>query len=510
MRARKHRNTVPRYWLATAMLAAMPLANAQVPVDAEGTPYGDFTPGSAGDALGNEDIPLRTAGELEELVAPVALYPDDLLAIVLPASTYPLQLVEAARFLEALEQDPALEPDENWDDAVVALTNYPEVVELLNEDLDWTWRLGEAVVAQQEDVIAAVEAFRDRAYAAGNLKSDTHQTVSHSDDGIIEIVPMEDDIIYVPYYEPAEVVVYQPRPVYYYYPRAYPVYYYPYPSTYAFHRDYFWGVTTAFTIGWYTDSLHVFHHSYRGHPYYGRYYWDRWWYRRPSINVYNTTYVNNTVHRSRDYYRSGDVWQSRHHRRLRSDDGRITRNRYYPGDADRQRQTSSITRSNSSRDGGHETIRFRERPDRTAFRDNAARARDATTRQEFVRTRADRSEPVRSRRDADRAARIDRSTPVRTEPLPASRTETQRSSRAQPERSSSRAQVQRSTRSEPARVQRSEAARVARSEPKRVNRAAPSRPDRARPSRPERPAKAEPKRSDGRSGKSRDRSRPRS
>ncbi len=65
---------------------------------------------------------------------------------MLPAATFPLQIVEAGRFLEELEDNPSLEPDQEWDDSIIALLNYPEVVELLNEDLDWTWRLGEAVV----------------------------------------------------------------------------------------------------------------------------------------------------------------------------------------------------------------------------------------------------------------------------------------------------------------------------------------------------------------------------
>ena len=209
-------NNAPKHaWMLAlpALLVALP-AFAQVPV-------GDYEP-TATYATGEEDIPLLPPNELEELVGPVALYPDDLLAIVLPASTYPLQVVQAQRFLEALEDDPSLEPDPDWDDSIVALINYPEVVDLLNEDLDWTWRLGEAVVAQQADVVSAVETFRDRAYAAGNLKSDGYQNVTH-DEGVIEITPINDDIIYVPYYEPARVVVHQPRPVYYYYPRPCPV-----------------------------------------------------------------------------------------------------------------------------------------------------------------------------------------------------------------------------------------------------------------------------------------------
>ena len=345
--------------LVTLLLLALPFAAAaQVPVDDDGNAVGTYETAPddsrAGRATGNEDIPLLSAAELEDLVGPIALYPDDLLAIVLPAAAYPMQIIEAERFLEKLEDDPSLEPDPDWNDAVVALLNYPEVVALLNEDIDWTWRLGEAVVAQQSDVVGAIESFRDRAYAAGNLKSDDYQTVSR-DGGVIEITPVSEDVIYVPYYEPERVVVYQPRPVYYYYPRAYPVYYYPYASSYHFDRGYFWGVTTAFTIGWLSDSLHVYHHSYYGHPYYGHSYWNNWWYRRPSINVYNTTYVRNSRVTVNRYY-TGDRWTPRHDRRrpVRPTQPRVMNRDYYARDRDLHSQR---TRSVKTR----EPIRFRER-----------------------------------------------------------------------------------------------------------------------------------------------------
>ena len=112
---------------------------------------------------------LLSAEQLGELVAPIALYPDDLLAIVLPAASYPIQIVQAARFLEARENDPELKPDEQWDDAIIALLNYPEVIQLLNDDLDWTWRLGQAVLIQEPALIAAVADFRERVRIAGNL-----------------------------------------------------------------------------------------------------------------------------------------------------------------------------------------------------------------------------------------------------------------------------------------------------------------------------------------------------
>lgn len=360
-----------------AFLALPAVGWAQVPVDENGEIIGDVNTVGADAATGNEDIPLLSTVDLEELVGPIALYPDDLLAIVLPAAAYPLQIVDAARFLEALDDDASLEPDPDWDDSVVALTNYPEVIELLNDDIDWTWRLGEAVVSQQADVVAAIETFRDRAYAAGNLKSDSYQNVSH-DDGVIEITPVEEDVIYVPYYEPERVVVYQPRPAYYYYPRPYPVYYYPYSSAFAFDRGYFWGVTTAFSIGWYTNSLNVFHHSYYGHPYYGRSYRDRWWYRRPTINIYNNHYVGGNTRVTVNRYNRGDRWQPRTDRREYLSDRRITRNRSYPIPRRSDAPASVSSTSAAARQARIEQTR-RQQQNRSSREPIAFRERQGTT-----------------------------------------------------------------------------------------------------------------------------------
>ncbi|NIL93261.1 MAG: DUF3300 domain-containing protein [Woeseiaceae bacterium] len=319
------------FWSFVALLVCSTTASAQVAVP---------------EVEEIQEIPVISAAEIEELVGPIALYPDDLLAIVLPAATFPLQVVEAGRFLAALEDDPSLEPDDDWDDSIIALVNYPEVVELMNEDLDWTWRLGEAVVGQQSDVIAAIEKFRDQAYAAGNLKSDDYQLVAE-EGGTIQITPVEEDVIYVPYYEPSQVVVYQPRPVYFYYPRPYPVYYYPYPSYYSFHDHFhhrwFWGVTTAFSIAWHSHHLSVYHHSFYGHPYYGHTYWDRWWYRRPDIHIHNNIYVRNNVNVSRTRYRNGDYWLPSNRRTVSYSDQRITRSRFYPNSNTPARTTRSST-----------------------------------------------------------------------------------------------------------------------------------------------------------------------
>ena len=343
-------------------LLAMGSASAQVPVDDNGNPIA---------AIGNDDdlatsaAPeglLLSAAALEELVGPVALYPDDLLAVVLPASTFPLEIVQAARYLERHKVDPSLQPDDDWDESIIALLNYPEVVNMMNDDLDWTWKLGEAVIAQQNELIVAVEAFRDRAFAAGNLKTDAYQTVSNID-GVIEIEPVNDDVIYVPYYEPERVVVYSTSPVYYYYPHAYPVYYYPYAAGHSFNSGFFWGVTTAFSIGWATDYLHVYHHSYYGHPYYGHsYYYGNHYWRQPSIHVYNNHYVNHNHHRSHDYDRHGDYWRPRHHGGARPGH-QVARNTYYSGS---QRPNTQ----NSYRDG---------RTDGLAYNSNTLSSRSTTT-----------------------------------------------------------------------------------------------------------------------------------
>ncbi len=224
-----------------------------------------------------------TEVELARLVAPVALYPDDLLAVVLPASTFPLQVVLAARLLEARATDQNLAPDEEWDASVVALLNYPEVVALLDSDLRWTWKLGEAVLVQQADVIAAIADFREAAALAGNLKSDDRQIVAVNEAGAIEITPVEREVIHVPYYDPGEVTLYQPTRVYYYYPRAYPVYYYPYPSGHYFSNGAFWGVSSVFSIGWRTGRLHWHHHGFHDHPYFGFSYYEPFYYRRPHL-----------------------------------------------------------------------------------------------------------------------------------------------------------------------------------------------------------------------------------
>lgn len=171
---------------------------------------------------------LLDAAQLDQLVAPIALYPDTLLAQVLMASTYPLEVVQAARWQAAnktlkgnkLEEAAA---KQDWDSSVKALVAAPNVLTVMNDKLDWTTALGDAVLAQQADVMDAVQRLRAKAQANGKLTTTEQQTVEVAEEAgkqVIVIEPASPEIVYVPYYEPA--AVYGP----WLYP-AYPPYYFP-------------------------------------------------------------------------------------------------------------------------------------------------------------------------------------------------------------------------------------------------------------------------------------------
>lgn len=157
-----------------------------------------------------------TSAQLEQLVAPVALYPDPLLGSILAASTYPLEVVEAARWVDdpahaSLTGDglaSALE-GERWDASVKSLVPFAAVLRNLDSNLEWTEQLGDAFLAQPADVMDAVQRLRQRAAAQGALQSTPQQTVTTTDQSLITIEPSNPDVVYVPYYVPT---VYGPWP----------------------------------------------------------------------------------------------------------------------------------------------------------------------------------------------------------------------------------------------------------------------------------------------------------
>src|SRR6476620_7296382 len=195
------------------------------------------TPGAQPAPRTQKATPTFKPEEIEALVAPIALYPDSLLSQVLMASTYPLEIVYAARWLKAnpnVKGDAAVKAvaGQSWDVSVKSLVAFPQILEPMNDKLDWTQRLGDAFLAQQKEVLDAVQRLRAKAQANGNLKSTEQQQVvvepppAGSTQQTIIIQPANPQVVYVPAYNPVTVYGSWGYP-------AYPPYYWPpYPAYY--------------------------------------------------------------------------------------------------------------------------------------------------------------------------------------------------------------------------------------------------------------------------------------
>jgi hypothetical protein len=240
----------------TLLLAAPPLPRAQQPAPPQqAAPAPAQQPVPAGEP-GDGDVQPFKPEELEAIVAPIALYPDPLVAQVLMASTYPLEVIQAARLMKA---NPNLKDDAlneelkkyDWDDSVKSLCSFPQTLTLLNEKIDWMQKLGDAFLDQRKDTMDAIQRMRAKAQAQGNLQSNEQQKVivetasgqptsgqpaPAGEQTVIKIEPANPQVVYVPQYNPT--VVYGAPPP------AYPPYYYPYPPGYA------WGAAAiSFGVG---------------------------------------------------------------------------------------------------------------------------------------------------------------------------------------------------------------------------------------------------------------------
>jgi hypothetical protein len=161
-------------------------------------------------SVAQDEKKTSTPHELDQILAPIALYPDSLLSQVLMAASYPLEIVEAARWSKAnpnLKGDAAVTAvkDKTWDVSVMSLVAFPAVLMQLNDHLDWTQKLGDALISQQQDVADSIQRLRAKAADAGNLKSSPQQTVTSQgsgDDRAIVIEPANPEVIYAPSYNP--------------------------------------------------------------------------------------------------------------------------------------------------------------------------------------------------------------------------------------------------------------------------------------------------------------------
>jgi hypothetical protein len=258
--------TSPNTHTSRSLLAAVLLASALISACAH-TPNDPQQPRiqySAG-----QDLAVQTQGEgeLEQLLAPIALYPDTILSHILVASTYPLDVVQAERWAtenpDVKGQDAVEASQENnWDPSVHALVAFPQLLKRMSQDLDWTQKLGAAFLQNEGQVLASIQNLRALAEQAGSLDQMENVTVTRDRPTII-IEPRERHVVYVPYYDTR--VVYgdwrwqRYQPVFWDYPYAYGPYY---DGFYAYDRrnSFYWGPATYLSFGFYSNAFHWRNH----------------------------------------------------------------------------------------------------------------------------------------------------------------------------------------------------------------------------------------------------------
>src|SRR5271157_1074592 len=190
-------------FLSLALLFATMPQNLPASQDAQAPAQNTQAPGQPAQA---PQYAQQSPEQLQQLVAPIALYPDSLVAQILAASTFPEQVVEADRWMQA---HPDLKGDalgqavdqQNWDPSVKALTAFPSVLGNMDKNISWTSSLGDAYYNQEQDVMDAVQAMRQRAQQAGNLKTTPQQTVTMQGSTVI-VEPASPEVVYVPAYNP--------------------------------------------------------------------------------------------------------------------------------------------------------------------------------------------------------------------------------------------------------------------------------------------------------------------
>jgi hypothetical protein len=205
--------------------------------------------------------------ELEDLVAPIALYPDPLIAQILPAATFVDQIDEAARYVREYGRYARVDR-QYWDVSVKAVAHYPDVLFMMDQKYDWTVSLGQAFVNQNDDVMYAIQLLRQDARAAGNLVSTPQQQVI-VDNGYIRIIPAESQVIYVPVYDPQVVYIERPSPGF---------------GLVTFGAGLSIGAWLNRDCDW--RDRKVFYHGWRGRDWVNR--------ARPHMQIQNNIYINKT------------------------------------------------------------------------------------------------------------------------------------------------------------------------------------------------------------------------
>ena len=230
----------------SAVFAPMTAAQEEIPTDTAALPS----------SVPSDTHPFFTQQELDQMLAPIALYPDQLLSHILRASTYPLEVIEAARWSKAhpnLEGDQAVQAvsQESWDPSVKALVAFPQMLSTMDEKLSWMEQLGEAFLSQQPQLMDTVQELRQKASTAGHLVSNDQILVNQQEQSII-IEPANPQIVYVPYYDP--LLIYGP----WWWPGYPPVYWGAWPGYDigpGFGPGFTWGVGIGVGAGWFIGGF---------------------------------------------------------------------------------------------------------------------------------------------------------------------------------------------------------------------------------------------------------------
>lgn len=341
--------------------------------------------------------PVFSRAELDQMLAPIALYPDTVLSHILIAATYPLEIIEAERWARSnrhLEAEDAVNAAalEGWDPSVAALTAFPDLLGRMSDDLDWTQDLGDAFLADEGRVMDAIQHLREKAYASGQLKKMKH-VKTHRENRIIVIEPAVERVVYVPYYDTR--VVYGP-----WWWERYPPVYWRAPTTYVHVGGFHWGPRIYLGSTFFFSSVHWserrvvvidYHHHHHRHPHF---------YSGRKIAHYQGArrWEHNPVHRRNIVYRSEPVRQ----RYANYDGGRRFSRDARDNHNDHRRNTHLQREAHPQREESKRNLRNEAQQRHTAPRE----------RQDNVRT-AERREPLPHRAPAisREPGKPDRATP---------------------------------------------------------------------------------------------------
>ena len=292
--------------------------------------------------------------ELDQMLAPIALYPDALLSQILMAATYPMEVVEAARWSrdrpDLSGEDAVLAAElEDWDPSVISLVAFPQVLQRMRENLQWTQALGDAFLGQQSQVLDTVQALRRKAQAAGTLRSDDRLRVLESGPSLL-LQPVDSRLIHVPYYDPQ--VVYGP----WWWPAYPPVYLRPWPGYYArpaYLGGIYWGPSIGISARYFVGAIDWRQRQVRVAQVNNTYYNDvapvRQPHADPKVSAYRPgAWQHDPDHRGGLGYNSVDAQQRFGPSNVRQDRGSPAQS------ADARRSSSSI--------GARPDTRFETRP----------------------------------------------------------------------------------------------------------------------------------------------------